>query len=172
MVATQTLDPLVAIKHESDCDVHSVVEFLILHSLHHGANRLEFRTIEGEFRVAQLFDEGVSEWPEPTEDLRQRIIDSLRAFFSMNEGQREREQVLRVGESTGPVACRITKDDSDAILEFTEPLQPAIDLQPVLAEYWRARAAKQGRLSLIRHHMQHMWWDIEDWFKSVLSQKR
>lgn len=62
--------------HHANGTAIRMVDMLILMACRHGANRLEFRTIAGEFRIAEIVDNQVFEFPSPPETIR----DSFQVF--------------------------------------------------------------------------------------------
>ncbi len=53
----------------------------------HNAKRLEYRTIDGEFRVAEIIDEQAFEFPAPPESARDPIFKHLQMIFDVSLAQ-------------------------------------------------------------------------------------
>lgn len=137
-----------------------MVEVLILHSLHVGASRLEYRTIEGEFRVAQIIDQKAYEYPQPPDCMRQPTIEYLKTIFELCEGTGEASRTLCVGKSQAKFRCTISENDSNAIIEFVEPFSPPANFLEPIQGYFKACALKKGMLAYANHVTKTFFWNL------------
>ena len=151
MLNAFTLDPSRTLDAESGGLERAMVEMLILMAAHHGASRLEYRTIEGEFRVAEIIDECPHEFAAPPNCVRQTTMDHLRKVFPFSRENRCSEGFLRVGTSLARAQCEISNDGQDATVTFLENFDAAVNLRSVMDRFWEKRAANQRATGLARY---------------------
>lgn len=156
-----TLNPTKALDSAPHGREHSMVEVLLLMAFKDGASRLEYRTIDDEFRVAEIIDERAYEYPQPPESIRQPTIEYLKTICGVTGADASGECSLRVGQSTALVRCDFV-DAQDAIVTLLKPFEPPIDLYPTVRSFWKASAAKRGLLGLARFYWQDLVWWIQD----------
>ncbi len=142
------------------CASSALAEMFILMAYQHGAERLEFRTIKGEFRIAEIIGNQAFEYPRPPECMRLPIIEHLRTMFSISENQSEAENALQSALSTATARCKIT-DDINATLTLLKNFQPNIDVTIVEKRFWRDNAARQGTLMLLVYHLKDFLWYVQ-----------
>ncbi|MGN6543969.1 MAG: hypothetical protein ACTHK7_02895 [Aureliella sp.] len=144
-----------------------MVEVLLLMAFKNGASRLEYRTIDDEFRVAEIIDERAYEYPQPPDSIRQPTIEYLMTICGVTEADASSECSLRVGHSTALVRCDFA-GDRDAIITLLRPFEPPIDLYPTVRRFWKACAAKRGLRGLARFYWQDLVWWIQDLAKGAM----
>ena len=149
------IDPSRAVKTGGigwDC---AMAEVLILIALQHKASRLEFRTIEGAFRIAEIIDEKAFEFPSPPECLREPILRHLCTIFAIGpntEGERE----FRGGASQAKFRCAIRTNAENALISVLQPIAPSTDVVQLIDRFWRTRASEKGVLSLLKFYFEKL----------------
>jgi hypothetical protein len=135
---------------------HAMVELLILHSFYHGASRLEYRTIDGVFRVAQIVAEAAHEYPQPPACVRQQTLEHLRTIFSFVEGNGEYARTLAMGEVQALARCKISADNQNAWVILLEHVEPSADLLASMQRFFRKAAARQGLVALLKYYFESL----------------
>lgn len=154
-----TLDPCRAVKAGGigwDC---AMAEVLILIAIQHKASRLEFRTIDGAFRVAEIIDEKAFEFPAPPECVREPILRHLCTIFATDSntvGERE----FRVGASHSKFRCAITTNAENALIRVLQPMTPSTEVVQLIHRFWRMIAAEKGVFSLLKFYFETFAWKL------------
>jgi hypothetical protein len=167
MEPAYTLDPCRLLKSESFGTEHAMAELLILMTFQHGASRLEYRTIDAEFRVAEIIEEQAFEFPPPPECMRDPTFEHLQTIFDVVPGS-VKEKPLMVGASQATARCEISTDNQNATITVVQPFTPSTDLLSVIRRFWRTRAANQGGFALLRFYLQRYAWKLEDLAKQAV----
>lgn len=139
----------------------AMTELLILIAFHHGASRLEYRTFDGEFRVAEIIDDRAFEFPPPPNCIRAPTIEYLQEIFSVRPGTTQTRE-LRVGTSLAIARCEIFEDNQNAIIHLVLPFTPKTNLRYTIQRFWRTRALKQGSIALLKHYLSQAVWRLGD----------
>lgn len=161
MESAYTLDPSRTFDSESSLVEYAMAELLILMTFQHNAKRLEYRTIDGEFRVAEIIDEQAFEFPPPPESARDPIFKHLQAIFDVSPGSAKQKK-LKVGTSLATARCEISADSQNATITVVHPFTPSTDLLSELRRFWRTRALKQGYFALLKYYLQSCVWKLNE----------
>lgn len=140
----------------------AMVEVFLLMAFHHGAARLEYRTIENEFRVAEIIGDKAYEFPQPPESVRQPTVNYLKEISGVTSETGGGECCLRVGVSTARVRMDFVRGQ-DAIVTVLNQFDPPVNLYRALRRFWKMNAAKKGLIGLTKFYFQDVWWYIRDW---------
>ncbi|QDV22248.1 hypothetical protein Q31a_05320 [Aureliella helgolandensis] len=148
-----------------------MTELLILMILQHNAKRLEYRTVDGEFRVAEIIDEQAFEFPSPPECARDPILKHLQMIFDVSPGSAKQKQ-LKVGTSQAAARCEISADYQYATITVVHPFTPYADLLSELRRFWRTHAANKGYFALLKFYLQSYLWKLEDLANQAVNRSR
>lgn len=166
------LDPLIALDSESDGLERAMVEILILMAFHHDASKLEYRTIDGKFRAAEIVDGFSHEFPQLPNCLRLPTMDHLRRIFSTSMENNQSERMLRVDASLAVARCDIANDNLNATVTLLGDFSPTVDLLVVMNRFWRKRATAKGLLGLAKYELQRGVWRVEELANHAMNRSR
>ncbi len=110
MESAYVLDPSRTLSSGSFGAEHAITELLIISTFNHGASRLEYRTIDEEFRVAEIIDEQAFEFSALPESTRVPIFKHLQTIFDVYPGS-AKNRYLKVGTSLATARCEISSDN-------------------------------------------------------------
>ena len=156
------LDPTAQLDTGPDGTARAMAEMLVLMAFHHGASRLEYRTIDGEFRVAEIIADRAYEYPQPPECIRIPTIQHLKSMFSLSQGWNGSGAELGIGSSRAAASCVIEESEMDATITVVRDFTPATDLTQPMDRFWRSCAARRGLLALLAYHARRLVWRVED----------
>lgn len=171
MESTYTLDPSRTFCSESFGLEYAMAELLILITFQHNAMRLEYRTIDGEFRVAEIIDEQAFEFPPPPECAREPIFKHLQTIFDVSPGSTKQKE-LKVGTSQAAARCEISADYQSATITVVHPFTPSTNLLFEMRRFWRTRAVNKGYFALLKFYLQPYVWKLEDLANQAVNRSR
>lgn len=148
-----SLDPAEQWRAATDDDgkLRAMAELLVAMSLRHQARSLEFRTIDGEFRIAMLDDDGAHEFPQPPEEAKASLLQHCRRLSAIDRSGGTGTVTIRLG--TGTASAFVQADADDAIWTITSNTTSADEWDELLGEFWAFRDAE---LPWRRRAMRHL----------------
>ena len=128
-----------------------MVDMLILMACRHGANRLEFRTIAGEFRIAEIIDNQAFEFPSPPESIKDTILEYLRLMCGISSASDSAENDVQIDNCVAKLRLR-SESNHDAIVTIVSAFAPTPDYDRLFDSFWQTSPAtteKDGRMRQI-----------------------
>jgi hypothetical protein len=172
MITSFVIDPPSRLDIGHDGPTHAMVEQLILHSFQHHASRLEYRTIDGEFRVAQIIDGDACEYPQPPLCIRDATVDHLKEIFQLTADKWVGERVLQIAGSFATARCEISNDKLHATVLLVSDFASRVDLLKIMKRFWRKRAWKSGFIAIIQYNLTSVCWAIEEMANKRMQSSR
>lgn len=130
-----------------------MIDMLILMACRHGANRLEFRTIAGEFRIAEIIDNQAFEFPSPPQSIRDTILDYLRLMCRTSSSSDSAENEVQIDNCVAKLHLRC-ESNHDAVVTIVSAFAPTPDYDRLFDSFWQTLPANTENYGCIRRILQ------------------
>lgn len=130
-----------------------MVDMLILMACRHGANRLEFRTIAGEFRIAEIIDNQAFEFPSPPESIKDTILEYLRLLCGTSGASDSGGNDVQIDNCVAKLHLRF-ESNHDAVVTIVSAFAPTPDYDRLFASFWHTLTATSEKDGLSRQIFQ------------------